>query len=94
MIRIGGRCLRAGFTRSDLRPRAILLYVAAICGSGIHRVEEVVVGLAVFQLIQQELHGVDGAHRVEDPAQDPHIFTATAWIYPPARLFPCGCPTS
>ncbi len=42
-------------------------------GSGIHRIKEVIVRLAVFQLVQQELHRIHGAHRVQDTAQHPHL---------------------
>jgi hypothetical protein len=41
--------------------------------SRIHRIEEIVVGLAVLQLVQQELHRVHGSHRVQDAAQHPHL---------------------
>ena len=35
--------------------------------SGIHRIEEIAVGLGLAQLIEQELDGIDGSHRIEDP---------------------------
>ena len=34
----------------------------------IHRVEEVLVGLRILHLVEQELHRIDGAHLHEDPA--------------------------
>src|ERR1700735_33648 len=40
---------------------------------GVHRLKEISVRLGIFQLIQQEFHGVDRAHRVEDAAQHPHF---------------------
>src|SRR5882724_5361799 len=39
----------------------------------IHRAEEVGVGLAGLQLVDEEFHGVDHAHGHEDAAQDPHL---------------------
>src|SRR5579862_469611 len=39
----------------------------------IHRVEELAVVLGVAQLVEQEVDGVHGAHRVEDAAQDVHF---------------------
>ena len=39
----------------------------------VHRVEEVIVILAVFQFIEQELHCIRRAHRRQDTAQDPHF---------------------
>ena len=39
----------------------------------VHRVEEVVIILAVFQFLQQELHCIRCAHRRQDTAQYPHL---------------------
>src|SRR5882724_12079973 len=39
----------------------------------VHRAEEVLVGLGGAQLVEQELDGIDGAHRHEDAAQHPHL---------------------
>src|SRR5277367_6024309 len=39
----------------------------------IHRVEELAVVLGVAQLVEQEVDGVHGAHRIEDPAQHVHF---------------------
>src|SRR5687767_8437095 len=40
---------------------------------GVHRVEELGVALGLAQLVEQELDGVDDAHRVEDAAEDIHL---------------------
>src|SRR3954451_10654460 len=39
----------------------------------VHAREEVLVGLGVLHLVEQELHRVDGAHLHQDPAQHPHL---------------------
>src|SRR5687768_4749104 len=39
----------------------------------VHRGEEVLVGLGVLHLVEQELHRVDGPHLHQDPAQHPHF---------------------
>src|SRR5258706_6773594 len=39
----------------------------------VHRGEEILVGLRIFHLVEQELHRVDRAHLHEDAAQDPHL---------------------
>src|SRR5690349_16616209 len=39
----------------------------------VHRREEILVGLGVLHLVEQELHRVDGAHLHQDPAQHPHL---------------------
>src|SRR3954469_15400005 len=39
----------------------------------IHRGEEVLVGLGVLHLVEQELHRVDRAHLHENAAQHPHL---------------------
>src|SRR5262249_30986469 len=39
----------------------------------VHRAEEVRVGLGRTQLVEQELDGIDGAHRHQDAAQHPHL---------------------
>src|SRR3954469_6223651 len=39
----------------------------------VHRGEEVLVGLGVLHLVEEELHRVDGAHLHEDAAQHPHL---------------------
>ena len=37
---------------------------------GVHRLEEVVVGLGLAQLVEQELDRILGAHRIDDAVQD------------------------
>src|SRR4051812_32956155 len=39
----------------------------------VHASKEVLVGLGVLHLVEQELHRVDGAHLHQDPAQHPHL---------------------
>jgi hypothetical protein len=39
----------------------------------IHRVEEILVGLRILHLVEQEFHCIDGAHLHEDPAEHPHF---------------------
>src|SRR3954470_10549374 len=39
----------------------------------VHRGEEILVGLGVLHLVEQELHRVDRAHLHQDPAQHPHL---------------------
>src|SRR3954451_9993362 len=39
----------------------------------VHRSEEVLVGLGILHLVEQELHRIDGAHLHQDPAQHPHL---------------------
>src|SRR4051794_5108066 len=39
----------------------------------VHRSEEVLVGLGVLHLVEEELHRVDRAHLHQDPAQHPHL---------------------
>ena len=39
----------------------------------VHGIEELVVVLGLAHLVQEEFHRIDGAHRVEDTAQDPHL---------------------
>jgi hypothetical protein len=41
--------------------------------SGIHRLEELAVALGVAELVEQEVDGIHGAHRVEDAAQHVHL---------------------
>ena len=60
----------------------------------VHAVEEILVGLRILHLVEQELHRVDRAHLHEDAAQHPHL--ARACPCRPAAL-PCACrdlPTS
>src|SRR5690606_28346187 len=39
----------------------------------VHRSEEIGVRLRLLQLLEQELHGIDRAHRHEDAAEHPHL---------------------
>src|SRR3990167_8966359 len=39
----------------------------------VHRGEEVLVGLGILHLVEEEFHRVDRAHLQQDPAQDPHL---------------------
>ena len=55
-----------------LPPRAVRIS-AILRPLLVHRLEEVVVGLAVLQLVEQELHRVGDAHRHQDAAQHPHL---------------------
>src|SRR5204862_2312514 len=48
----------------NIAPRAPLL---------VHRGEEILVGLGILHLVEQELHRVDGSHLHQDPAQHPHL---------------------
>src|SRR5690242_876966 len=41
--------------------------------SGVHGIEEIAVRLRLAQFVEKELDGVDGAHRVQDAAQDIHL---------------------
>src|SRR3954471_5117505 len=41
--------------------------------SRIHRLEEISVRLRLAELVEEELDGVDGAHGVQDAAQDVHL---------------------
>ena len=55
-----------------------------------HRVQEVLVGLGLRQLVEQQLHALDGRQRVEDLAQHPD----PVQLAPRASAaLPCGCPT-
>src|SRR5208282_6876420 len=59
-------------TRSPLSSSAAASVTASI-RSGVHRFEEIGVGLGLAQLAEQEFDRVDRAHRVEDAAQHVHL---------------------
>lgn len=42
-------------------------------GLAVHGFKEVIVVFRVLQLVQQELHGINHAHRHQHPAQHPHL---------------------
>jgi hypothetical protein len=52
----------------------------------IHRVEELAVVLGIAQLIEQEVDGVHGAHRIEDAAQDVHFLELIGRHYESAQF--------
>lgn len=39
----------------------------------VHRFEEILIGLGILHLVEQEFHGVDCAHLHQDTAQYPHF---------------------
>src|SRR5436190_3206217 len=42
-------------------------------GSGVHRLEELAVGLGVAQLVEQEVDRIHRSHRIEDTPQHVHL---------------------
>ena len=54
---------------SLLRGATVRAAQADVARSVVHRLEEFPVVLRLLQLVEQELDGVLGAHRVEDPAK-------------------------
>ena len=39
----------------------------------VHAIEEVIVVLGITQLVEQEFHAVLNTHRIQDPAENPHL---------------------
>ena len=39
----------------------------------IHRIEEIVIALSIFQFINQEFHSIYVIHRIDNSAQHPHF---------------------
>ena len=56
-----------------MEQRRVQAYCPRSRASGVHRIEEVGVLLGGSQLVEQELDGVDRAHRIEDAAQHIHL---------------------
>src|SRR6266851_5396235 len=46
---------------------------------GIHRLEELGIAFGVSQLVEQEIDGIHGAHRVENATQYVHLFEHVGW---------------
>ena len=63
---------RAKRTRCSL-DLILIIGVRACSALSIHCVEEVVVGLAVLQLVQEKLHRIHRAHRIKNAPQHPHL---------------------
>src|ERR1043165_7371693 len=54
-------------------PAAVKMSAKSNTGLLVHRGEEVLVGLGILHLVEEELHRIDGAHLHQDPPEHPHL---------------------